>query len=64
MFKAVGFRGLHLLVGARGFHVNTATPVIQAVELLLALIPHRLGRTLARGLPLRSILGVKLVGIK
>ncbi len=64
MFKAVGFRKLQILVGARRFHVSTATPVIKVVESLLALAPHRLGRTLARGLPLRSILGVKLVGIK
>lgn len=64
MFKAVGFRKLHLLVGARGFHVKTATPLIKVLESLLALTPHRLGRTLARGLPLRSILGVKLIGTK
>jgi SAM-dependent methyltransferase len=64
MFKAVGFRKLYLLVGARGFHVHTAIQVIQAVESLLAVTPQRLGRTLARGLPLRSILGIKLVGTK
>lgn len=64
MFKAVGFREVHLLVGARGFHVNTAVPVITALEWLLARAPHALGRTLARRLPLRSILGLKLVGIK
>jgi len=64
MFKAAGFRQSYVLVGARGFHVNTATAVIQAVESLLAVAPKPLGRTLARGLPLRSILGVKLVGIK
>lgn len=64
MFKAVGFRKLYLLVGARRFHVNTATPVIKAVESLLAVTPKPLGRTLARGLPLRSILGIKLVGTK
>jgi SAM-dependent methyltransferase len=64
MFKAVGFRKLYLMIGARGFHVNTVTPVILILESLLALTPQRLGRTLARRLPLRSILGVKLVGIK
>jgi len=64
MFKAVGFRKLYLLAGARGFHIKTATPVMKVLESLLALAPHWLGRTLARGLPLRSILGIKLVGIK
>lgn len=64
LFKAVGFRKLQVMVGARGFHLTTATPVITALEWLLARAPHALGRTLARGLPLRSILGIKLVGIK
>jgi SAM-dependent methyltransferase len=64
LFKAVGFRKLQLLVGARGFHLTTATPVITTLEWLLARAPHALGRTLARRLPLRSILGIKLVGIK
>jgi SAM-dependent methyltransferase len=64
MFKEVGFRKLCLLAGARGFHIRTAAPVMKALESLLALAPYWLGRTLARRLPLRSILGVKLVGIK
>lgn len=64
MFKAVGFRKLYLMVGAREFHLNAPTPVIATLEWLLECAPQRLGRTLARRLPLRSILGVKLVGIK
>lgn len=64
MFKAVGFRTVQVFVGAGGFHITTATPVITTLEWLLARAPQRLGRTLARGLPLRSILGIKLVGIK
>jgi len=64
MFKDVGFSKLQVLVGARRFHMTAPTLVIKAVESALAGAPRRLGRTLARGLPLRSILGVKLVGIK
>lgn len=64
MFRDVGFRKLQVLVGARGFHVKTSTLVIKVLESILAMAPHRLGRTFARGLPLRLILGVKLVGIK
>jgi SAM-dependent methyltransferase len=64
IFRDVGFRKLQILVGARGFHVKTSTLVIKLLESILARMPHRLGRTFARGLPLRLILGVKLVGIK
>jgi SAM-dependent methyltransferase len=64
MFRDVGFRKLQVLVGARGFHIKTPTLVIKLLESILAWVPHRLGRTFARGLPLRLILGVKLVGIK
>ncbi len=64
MFKDVGFRRIQVLVGARGFYVNAPTPIIKAMESVLASAPRRLGKTLARWLPLRSILGVKLVGIK
>jgi len=64
MFRDVGFRKLQVLVGARGFHVNMSTRVIKLLESILAKAPHRLGRTFARGLPLRLILGIKLVGIK
>ncbi|HVQ39325.1 MAG TPA: class I SAM-dependent methyltransferase [Pyrinomonadaceae bacterium] len=64
MFKAAGFRELQMLVGARGFQMSTPPALVSALESLLALAPHRLGRTLARGLPLRLILGVKLVGRK
>lgn len=64
IFKEVGFRRVEVIVGARGFHLSTPLAFIRAVEFLLMRAPRRLGRTLARGLPLRSILGVKLVGIK
>jgi SAM-dependent methyltransferase len=64
IFRSVGFRKLHVLVGARGFHVKTPTLAIKLLESVLARVPHRLGRTFARGLPLRLILGIKLVGTK
>ena len=64
MFSAAGFRLLQVLVGARGFHIRTPTAVIKLVETILASAPRGLGRTLARGLPLRLVLGVKLIGIK
>lgn len=64
MFRAAGFRHLKVLVGARGFHLRTPTALIKLVESILECAPRGLGRTLARGLPLRLVLGVKLIGIK
>jgi SAM-dependent methyltransferase len=64
IFKAVGFRKLQILLGARGFHLNAPPVIVRTIELLLGSTPRRLGKTLARGLPLRPILGVKLIGIK
>ena len=64
MFRDVGFRKVKILIGARRFHLQTPTPVLKTIESVLAAAPQRLGRTLARGLPLRLILGVKLIAWK
>lgn len=64
MFSAAGFRELKVLVGARGFHLKTPIPVIKTVESILASAPRPLGRTLARGLPLRLVLGIKVIARK
>jgi SAM-dependent methyltransferase len=64
MFRAVGFRKLAALVGARGSHVAVPVAFLKGIEVLLTTLPRRFGKTLARGLPLRLILGVKLVARK
>jgi len=64
MFMSVGFRKLTALVGARGSHVAVPVAFLKGIEVLLTTLPHRFGKTLARGLPLRLILGVKLVASK
>jgi SAM-dependent methyltransferase len=63
IFRSVGFRRLQVLVGARQFQVRLPTMFAIAIEFLLKKA-GRLGREAAGGLPLRLILGVKLVGIK
>ena len=63
-FSAVGFRKLKTLVGARGIHLPVPPPLIKLIESIVVGAPRKLGRTLARGLPLRLVLGVKLIGIK
>ena len=64
MFHTAGFRKVEMLAGARGFHLNSPVQLVSALESLLAKLPRRLGRTIARGLPLKLILGIKVVGTK
>jgi SAM-dependent methyltransferase len=64
MFRAAGFAKLKTLVGARGLHLEMPVPVVTAIEAGLATAPRKLGRTLAHGLPLRLVLGIKLIGTK
>ncbi|HEY3027238.1 MAG TPA: methyltransferase domain-containing protein [Pyrinomonadaceae bacterium] len=64
MLRAAGFRQLQVLVGARGIHIRTPTAFIKLVESILARTPRGLGRIIARGLPLRLILGIKMVATK
>jgi SAM-dependent methyltransferase len=64
LFRATGFRSLKVLVGGRAAHVPVPVAFVKILERLLALLPPRFGRKLARRLPLRLILGAKLVGRK
>jgi SAM-dependent methyltransferase len=64
IFRSVGFRKFQVLVGARGFHLRVPTILPQALEFLLESAGGRFGRKVARRLPLRLILGVKLIAWK
>jgi SAM-dependent methyltransferase len=64
MFRAVGFRRPRVLLGARGTHVATPADLVKSIESLLTVFPVRFGRILARALPLRVILGAKLIARK
>jgi len=64
MFRAAGFAKLTALVGARGQHLEMPVAFVTAIETALTNAPRQLGRTLARGLPLRLVLGIKLIGTK
>jgi ubiquinone/menaquinone biosynthesis C-methylase UbiE len=63
IFRVVGFRKFQALSGARGLYLRVPTILPQALELLLQ-TSGRFGRKLARRLPLRLILGVKLIAWK
>jgi len=64
IFRSVGFRKFQVLVGARGSHLPVPTILPQALEFLLEKAGGRFGRKVARRLPLRLILGVKLLAWK
>lgn len=64
IFRDVGFRRFQVLVGARGSHALVPTSLPQTLEFLLEKAGGRFGRKAARRLPLRLILGVKLIAWK
>lgn len=64
MFSEVGFRKPSALVGARGSHIAAPVAFVKGFEALLSKLPRRFGKTVARGLPWRLVLGVKLVARK
>jgi SAM-dependent methyltransferase len=64
LFRASGFRKFTILAGGGGFHLSVPPLLVKTIEQLMHLLPATFGRTLARGLPLRLILGAKLVAIK
>jgi len=64
LFSATGFRKFKVLAGGGGHHLPLPPKLIRVVEWFLELFPRTFGRTLARGLPLRVILGAKLVARK
>jgi SAM-dependent methyltransferase len=64
IFRSVGFRRFQVLVGARGLQVPVPALVPITIELLLEKMGGRLGRKAARRLPLRLILGIKLIAWK
>lgn len=64
MFRAVGFRTFKILIGGRGANIGGPAGLVKSIEAFLAILPRRLGRALARALPLRPILGIKLIARK
>ena len=64
IFSRVGFRRFQALVGARGFELRVPALFPRTIEFLLEKAGGGFGRKAARGLPLRLILGVKLIAWK
>ena len=64
LFRAAGFRKFEILAGGGGFHFAVPRLLVEMIERFVSVLPATFGRTLARGLPLRLILGAKLVARK
>jgi len=64
LFRAAGFRKFKVLAGGGHFHLALVPLLVRAAEKFLSVLPPSFGRTLARGLPLRLIMGAKLVARK
>jgi SAM-dependent methyltransferase len=63
-FRQTGFRKVQVLVGNGGLHLTLPAGFVRALESVLGMLPRGFGRTLARRLPWRVILGAKLVARK
>jgi SAM-dependent methyltransferase len=64
LFREAGFSKVRALLGSSGAHVRVPIGFVRGLERLLAKLPAPMGRKLARRLPLRVILGAKLVARK
>jgi SAM-dependent methyltransferase len=64
IFSRVGFRKFKILAGGGDVHLTVLPALVRTIEQFLGVLPATFGRTLARGLPLRLILGAKLVARK
>ncbi len=64
LFRRVGFSDIRTYVGGKGSYVILSTPLVVLCETILQGLPGALRATIARSLPFRWLLGVRLVGIK
>lgn len=64
IFKDVGFSKLFVLVGGGGFSLRFPMLPIRWLEALLAGLPRRLRLAVSSRLPIRPLLGIRLLAIK
>jgi SAM-dependent methyltransferase len=64
VFRSAGFAQVELVAGARGIHAPFPLAAVKALESFLIRLPRGVAKRLARSVPLRVLLGVKLVGRK
>lgn len=63
-FARAGFGRFEAYVGARGLYMRCAPANVEAVEKMLAPLPPKLRRRIARMKPMRALLGIRLAGFR
>lgn len=64
LMKEAGFRRVYSLTGAKGYVVPCPLFLLEAIETLLNLLPHKTRKICSRWLPVKVLLGIRLVGKK
>jgi SAM-dependent methyltransferase len=62
--EEIGFRRVQCRVGARGWYIRSPRLPVQLLERGLARLPFSLRFPLARSLPMRALLGLRIVAVK
>jgi hypothetical protein len=63
-FRDIGFRRILLYAGARGVYVPFPLCLAIAAERVIECFPFKYRSRIARTLPARSLLGIRIIGIK
>jgi SAM-dependent methyltransferase len=64
VMRGVGFRKVRVYVGGRGIYLRSPLMPVLLCEAVLDRFPYALRKRVARTLPFRAVLGVRLVGVK
>jgi SAM-dependent methyltransferase len=64
LFRKVGFSQVKVYIGAKGKYIYFPTFPIVLCEILLGKLPYALRKSISTILPIRLLLGIRLVGIK
>jgi hypothetical protein len=64
LFKQVGFSKVMVNVGTLGWFVNMPLSLSLLSEKFLNVLPYKIRKLIASNLPIRKLLGIRLVGIK
>jgi SAM-dependent methyltransferase len=64
IFRTTGFSKVKMLAGAKGIYLPLPSFLFKLMENTLVRLPPRLSKSISRSLPLRLILGIRLVAMK
>jgi SAM-dependent methyltransferase len=64
LFRKSGFNKIYNLIGAKGYHLPCPTFLLVLLETLLSALPKNLQRPLSKFLPIKILLGIKIIGVK